>query len=178
VEYPLKTPLRRHLIFLLPLLLHASCGYHNPYIYSGPERSIYVTHWQNRTNALQLDTKIFQSLTHWFQKSSSIKVTKEKATADLILAGEIISIQLPSLSYAANNTTSQVKVTLTVRYILKDIKTDKILLEVPSETWTEDARVTRSGTATSDNEDQALTTIVDDLSEKIYIKTLSKLSQI
>lgn len=174
----MKTPLRRHLIFLLPLLLLAACGYHNPYIYSGPERSIYVTHWQNRTSALQLDTKIFLSLTNWFQKSSSIKVTKEKATADLILAGEIISIQLPSLSYGPNNTTSQVKVTLTVRYILKEIKTDRIILEVPSETWTEDARVTRSGTATSDNEDKALTTIVDDLSEKIYIKTLSKLSQI
>ncbi len=173
----MKTTLRRHLFFLLTVLLVAACGYHNPYIYSGPEKSIYVTHWQNRTNALQLDTKIYQSLTHWFQKSSSIKVTKEKAKADLILAGEIISIQLPSLSYGANNTTSQVKVTLTVRYILKEIKTDKIILEVPGETWTEDARVTRSGTATTDNEDQALTTIVDDLSEKIYIKALSKLSQ-
>lgn len=174
----MKTTLRLNLFFLLPALFIAACGYHNPYIYDGPEKSIYVTHWQNKTNALQLDTKIYQSLTHWFQKSSSIKVTKEKAGADLILAGEIVSIQLPSLSYGAANTTTQVKVVLTVRYILKEIKTDKILLEVPGETWTEDARVTRSATTTTDNEEKALAIIVDDLSEKIYIKAMGKLSQL
>lgn len=174
----MKTTLRLNLLCLLTVLLLAACGYHNPYIYSGPEKAIYVTHWQNKTNALQLDTKIYQSLTHWFQKSSSIKITKEKAGADLILAGEILSIQLPSLAYGTANSTTQVKVMLTVRYILKEIKTDKILLEVPSETWTEDARVTRSATTTTDNEERALATIVDDLSEKIYIKAMGKLAQI
>jgi len=174
----LKTTRRLNLLFLLTVLLLAACGYHNPYIYSGPEKAIYVAHWQNKTNALQLDTKIYQSLTHWFQKSSSIKITKEKAGADLILAGEIVSIQLPSLAYGVANSTTQVKVMLTVRYILKEIKTDKILLEVPSETWTEDARITRSATTTTDNEEKALATIIDDLSEKIYIKAMGKLAQI
>lgn len=174
----MKTTLRLNLLCFLTVLLLAACGYHNPYIYSGPEKAIYVTHWQNKTNALQLDTKIYQSLTHWFQKSSSIKITKEKAGADLILAGEIVSIQLPSLAYGVANSTTQVKVMLTVRYILKEIKTDKILLEVPSETWTEDARVTRSATTTTDNEEKALATIIDDLSEKIYIKAMGKLSQL
>lgn len=173
----LKTTLRLNLLFLLTALFLSACGYHNPYVYKGPEKSIYVTHWQNSTNALQLDSKIYQSLTHWFQKSSAIKITKEKDGADFILAGEIISIQLPSLSYGAANSTSQVKVMLTVRYILKEINTDRIMLEVPAETWTEDSRVTRSATTTTDNEDKALATIIDDLSEKIYIKALGKLSQ-
>lgn len=166
------------LFFLFTSLFLTACGYHNPYVYSGPEKSIYVTHWKNKTNALQLDTKIYQSLSRWFQKSGSLKVTKEKAGADLILAGEIISIQLPSLSYGAGNNATEVKVLLTVRYILKDIKTDKVLLEVPSETWTEDSRITQSSTATSNNEEKALASIIDDLSEKIYMKALDKLSQI
>lgn len=173
----LKTSLRLSSFFLLIALVLGACGYHNPYIYTGPEKSIYVTHWKNKTNALQLDTKIYQSLTRWFQKTNSIKVTKEKAGADLILAGEILSIQQPSLSYGVSNSAIQVKVVLTVRYILKDIKTDTVLLEVPSETWSEDARTTKSATVTADSETRALTTIIDDLSEKIYIKSLNKLSE-
>jgi hypothetical protein len=173
----LKTSLRLSSFFLLTALFITACGYHNPYIYSGPEKSIYVTHWKNKTNALQLDTKIYQSLTRWFQKSNSIKITKEKAGADLILAGEVLSIQLPSLSYGSGNSATQVKVMLTVRYILKDIKTDKVLMEVPSETWNQDSLITTSSAATSDNETKALARIIDDLSEKIYMKALAKISQ-
>jgi hypothetical protein len=172
----LKTSLRLSSLFLLTALILTACGYHNPYIYTGPEKTIYVTHWKNKTNALQLDAKIYQSLTHWFQKSNSIKVINEKAGADLILAGEVLSIQLPSLSYGIGNTATSVKVILTVRYILKDIKTGEVLLEVPSERWVEDSRTTQSSTVTTDNEDRALATIIDDLSEKIYIKALAKLS--
>ena len=174
----MKTTLRLSSLFLLTALILTGCGYHNPYVYTGPEKSIYVTHWKNRTNALQLDSRIYQSLTHWFQKSSSLKVSKEKAGADLILAGEIISIQLPSLSYGSGNSTAEVKVILTVRYILKEIKTDKVLLEVPGETWTEYSRISSSSTATLDNEERALKTIIDNLSEKIYIKALGQLSQL
>jgi hypothetical protein len=173
----LKTSLRLSSLFLLTALVLTACGYHNPYIYSGPEKSIYVTHWKNKTNALQLDTKIYQSLTRWFQKSNSLKITKEKAGADLILAGEVLSIQLPSLSYGSGNNATQVKVMLTVRYILKDIKTDKVLLEVPSETWNQDSLITTSSSATSDNESKALARIIDDLSEKIYMKALGKIAQ-
>ncbi len=172
----MKTSLRLSSLFLLTALILTACGYHNPYVYTGPEKSIYVTHWKNKTNALQLDAKIYQSLTHWFQKSNSIKVTKEKAGADLILAGEVLSIQLPSLSYGIGNNATTVQVILTVRYILKDIKTGEVLLEVPSEVWAEDSRTTQNATATTDNEDRALATIIDNLSEKIYIKTLSKIS--
>ena len=172
----MKTSLRLSSLFFLTALILTACGYHNPYIYSGPEKSIYVTHWKNNTNALQLDTKIYQSLTHWFQKSNSIKVTKEKTGADLILAGEVLSIQLPSLSYGIDNSATSVKVILTVRYILKDIKTGEVLLEVPFERWSEDSRTTQSAAATTDNEDRSLSTIIDNLSEKIYIKALGKLS--
>lgn len=174
----MKTTLRLSSLFLLSALIFAGCGYHNPYVYTGPEKSIYVTHWNNKTNALQLDSRIYQSLTHWFQKSSALKVSKKKAGADLILAGEIISIELPSLSYGADYSTAEVKVILTVRYILKEIKTDKVLLEVPSESWTEYSRISSSSTSTLDNEDRALKTIIDNLSEKIYIKALGQLTQL
>ncbi len=162
---------------LLTSIILTSCGYHNPYVYSGPDRDLYITTWHNRTNELLLDAKIYQSLVRWYQKSGSIKVTKDKKGAHLILAGEIISIDLPSLSYGTANAATEVKVLLTVRYILKDIETGKVLMEVGQETWTEQYKVGADSSESSDNEKEALGVIIDDLSEKIYIQTLDLLAK-
>jgi len=159
-------------------LLLTACGYHNPYVYSGPEKKVYFASWKNRTNELQLDAKIYQSLIRWYQKSESFKFVKNKADADLILGGEIVSIDLPSLAYGANNTTTEVKLKLQVRYIMKEITTDKILFQEPGQTRTEEYTVTPDSTSTSDNEKEALATIIDELSQDIYVKTLTKLSSI
>ena len=107
-------------LLILFVFLLSSCGYRNPNVYSGPEKSIYITNWKNRTNELTLDIKIYQSLVKWYQKSSSITVTKGREGADLILAGEIVSIDLPSLSYGESSAASEVKLKLKIRYILKD----------------------------------------------------------
>jgi lipopolysaccharide assembly LptE-like protein len=171
--------IRKYLIpfVLLAGFILASCGYHNPYVYSGPNRDLYITTWHNRTNDLLLDAKIYQSLTRWYQKSGSIKVTKQKEGAQLILAGEIISIDLPSLSYGTDDNATEVKVLLTVRYILKDIQSGKVLMEVGHEVWTEEYKVGASSSESSDNEKDALAIIIDDLSERIYLKTLGILSK-
>jgi len=168
--------------FILPLvlvtgLILASCGYRNPYVYSGPDQNLYITNWHNRTNELLLDAKIFQSLVKWYQKSGSIKVIKGKDGAQLILAGEIISIDLPSLAYGSGNDATEVKVLLTVRYVLKDLVKNTVLLEVGRETWSEEYKVGASSSESSDNEKKALGIIIEDLSENIYIKTLDILSK-
>ncbi len=173
----LKTAKRFIPFILLVGLVLSSCGYHNPYVYSGPDRDLYITTWHNRTNELLLDAKIYQSLVRWYQKSGSIKVTKEKEGSHLILAGEIISIDLPSLSYGIANSATEVKVLLTVRYILKNLETGKVLMEVGKETWTEQYKVGDSSSESSDNEKEALGIIIDDLSEKIYIQTLDLLAK-
>lgn len=93
------------------------------------------------------------------------------------MAGEIMSIDLPSLSYGSGNDATEVKVLLTVRYVLKDIESGKVLLEVGNEIWTEEYKVGSTASESSDNEKEALDIIIDDLSEKVYIKTLNKLSR-
>ncbi|TKB11192.1 LptE family protein [Desulforhopalus sp. IMCC35007] len=172
----MKTVLK-NVSILLFLILVASCGYKNPNVYNGPSKVIYATEWKNRTSELGLDSKIYRSLTSWFQKSGSITTVREKDGADLILAGEIVSIELPSLSYGSNVAT-EVKVRLKVRYILKEISTNKVLLEVPSETWTEEYLVTTSSSTNSDNEAEALDQIIEDLSKKIYQRTVALLPKI
>lgn len=173
----MKTVLRSATIMLL-LILVASCGYRNPNVYSGPSKVIYATEWKNRTSELGLDAEIYRSLNKWFQKSGSLTTVREKGGADLILAGEIVSIELPSLSYGVNNIANEVKVRLTVRYILKEIATNKVLLEAPRETWTEEYLVTSSSATNSDNEAKALESIIEDLSRKIYQRTVATLPQI
>jgi hypothetical protein len=165
-------------LFVLSVFLLTSCGYHNPYVYTGPDISVYITTWPNRTSELRLDSKIYQSLIKWYQKSGgSIKVKKEKEGADLILAGEIVSIDLPSLSYGSGGITKEVKVRLTIRYILKNLKTGKVLAEVPNQVYAEAYTISSSSSATKDNESKALDQIIDDLSEKIYLRTLNELKQ-
>ena len=167
---------------IFPLIIAAciiaSCGYHNPNVYNGPNKIIYITEWKNRTSELGLDSRIYRSLTRWFQKSGSISTVREKAGADLILAGEIVSLELPSLSYGANNIATEVKVRLRVRYVLKEIATNTILLEVPDEVWNENYLISTNSSANLDNEKKAVDAIIEDLSQRIYQRTVSKLPKL
>ena len=162
-------------IFLLALPLLISCGYHNPYVYNGPAKTIYIATWKNRTSQLQLNTKLNQSLLSWYQRNSSIKVVNSKAEADLILGGEIVSIDIPSLSYGANNITREVNLKLRVRYVLKDLKAQTILFQVSGEQRTEEYVVTNDNAFDSASESRALATVIDELSQDIYSRTLAVL---
>jgi hypothetical protein len=125
---------------------------------------------------LQLDAKIYQSLIKWFQKSGSLHITKTKEGADYILAGEIISYNIPSLTFGANNNTSEVNLRLKVRYVFKDLTTDKVLFDAPKETWIEEYKITSDAAETRDNADDALEIIIDEMSQKIYQKALLELA--
>ncbi len=157
---------------IVVVFIVTACGYYNPNVYNGPSKTIYLAEWKNRTSQLGLDSQIYRSLTAWFQKTDSITTVRKKAGADLILAGEIISIDLPSLSYKSNSLTTQVKVNLRVRYILKEISTKKIVFETPGELWTEPYLVSSDVTVNRNNERVALDTIIEDLSKRIYRHTI------
>jgi outer membrane lipopolysaccharide assembly protein LptE/RlpB len=164
-------------LFLITILflISTGCGYHFPAVatYDGPGKTLYINHWQNRTSELGIDATLYKSLSGQFQQSEAITVTRNKEQADLILAGEITSIELPSAAWGNDAATTDIKVRLVVRYVLKDLKTRELLLEVPSETWTEDY-ASRMGTT---GENKALNTIINDLSERIYLSTLTGLQQ-
>ena len=153
------------------------CGYRNPYVYSGPDKTIYVTTWKNRTSNLQLDAKIYQELIKWFQKSGSLKITKDKEGADYILAGEIVSIDIPSLAYDSANDASDIKLRLKVRYIFKDLVDDQVLFQRPTVERQQSYTVTGDAAETRDNYNEALDTLVEDLAQDIYQKTLVELSK-
>jgi len=159
-------------IILVCTLLLNGCGYSFPHVYEGAHRVVYMPTWQNRTNKLGLDMKIYQSLSRWFQQSEKVDLTKEQSGADLTLTGEILSIDLPSVSWNTVSDATATKVSLYVRYALKDVQSGKILWEVPSKLYTADYSV-NSATIAADNE--ALAKIIDDMSEDIYLGVLKKI---
>jgi len=172
----LKTAIRCTL--LVAVLLVAACGYHNPNVYNGPNRTIYITDWKNRTSELGINTKLYQSLVRWFQNSSSLHVSSERQGADLILAGEIKSLYLPSRSYGSNNIAIQGKMLLSVRYVLKDLQTDAVLLEEPDHVFGEDYLISTDSTVTRDNENKAIDQALKDLSQKVYQRCLVVMSKL
>jgi len=157
---------------LLCAFLLGGCGYYFPHVYEGQHRVIYMPTWQNRTNKLGLDMKIYQSLSRWFQKSESVDLTKEKSGADLILVGEILSIDLPTVSWNTISDATGTKVNLHVRYALKDVQSGKMIWEVPGKLYSADYTVSSATTAA---DDVALAKIIDDLSEDIYLGALNKI---
>ena len=160
------------LVFSLSLLFSGCSGYYFPGVYDGPAVSIYMPTWQNRTDRLGIDNTMYNSLSSWFLKSDKLNLTKEKEGADMVLAGEIISIHLPGIGWNSSARTTDVKVELVLRYVLKDLKTGKIVWEAPREVWTEDYNTVVQNAA---NEDEAIEQILDDVAEKIYLGTISRI---
>ena len=158
-------------IFCLIFLL-GGCGYYFPHIYDGPEKSVYMPNWKNRTDKLGIDAVMYQSLSIWFQKSKAIRITKKKETADLILAGEITYIDLPSVAWDGNARTTDVKVRLGPAGSIRGANAGAVPREVPNDLWTEDYDTLNQS---ADSEEEALRQIIDDVSEKIYLGTLDKL---
>ncbi len=179
INYPLEYSVKKHITRLLLitalLMIPTGCGYHFPAVatYDGPGKTLYMSQWKNRTSKLGIDTTLYRSLSGWFQQSEAITITRDKEQADLILAGEIVYIELPSVAWGDDTITTDINIRLTVRYVLKDLKTGELLIEVPSELWTEDYPA-QMGTM---GENKALKTIINDLSERIYLNTLTSLQQ-
>jgi hypothetical protein len=82
------------------------------------------------------------------------------------------------LSYRSNRDAAEVKLTLRVRYILKDIATGKVLVEAPSDYYTESYLTSSSSAVEEENKKQALETIIKDLSQKIYQRTLVQIPKL
>ena len=154
------------------LVAITSCGYYFPHVYEGKHRVIYAATWKNRTNKLKLDMTIYKSLSRWFQKTQSVDLTKNQIGADYILSGEIISIDLPTVSWDTNSDATGTKVKLYVRYALKDRRTGAILWQENNKLYTADYTV---AVANSAADDEALAAIIEDMSEIIYLATLKQL---
>jgi len=175
-----------YLFFIVVLLggttINVGCGYHNPYVMpeqgSLPPAKLYFEIWPNRTNELGLESKIYRTLRFWFKKSKIIHTTTDKNEADFLLEGEIVSINLPGLSYGTFDRAVEVKAILKVRYALKQNRDGKILWEVPAQVFEEAIVLGNDPSTTRGSKKKALALISDDLAEAVYLKTHDTLSML
>ena len=163
------------LSLLLPLVAAlGGCGYSFPALKDdGKPRIIYMADWENRTQKLALDSQIYQNLARWFRKSAAFRLTKNREGADYVLAGEILSIDLPSVSWSSRALATDVKLSLNTRYVVKDLKSGKIVWEVPGKTYTSDFAADME--VNSFSESNALREIVGDLAEDLYVGLLHRI---
>ena len=168
----MKISRRSCLLLALALPALAGCGYSFPHVMDGPERVIYMPDWPNRTNKLSLDTRIYQSLARWFQRTDAARITKKREGADYILAGEIQSIYLPSVAWDGVTRAAGINVVLTVRYALQDAKTGRIIWEVPGKSYSCDYAENRAGSV---GEEGALEEIIADLAVDLYMGAMRRL---
>ncbi len=173
MRHPQRSVLTLSLLLIILSVL-ASCGYRTPY--SNTTQVITLHNWKNRTNELQITAEISNRLAEWYQKTSMVTTNGDTKTADLVLSGEIISIDKPILSYNTNNVANQIKVKLRLRYILKDLHSEKILIEEPGRTWIQTYLTANNAVQTRANYYAAIDEIVEKLCEEIYQRTLMALS--
>jgi hypothetical protein len=162
------------ILFLL-LFLCSSCGYSNPYVRKDsqerPAKTLLMTTWQNRTNELGLESIYFRLFNAWFKNSSQITVVFAEDQADLKLSGEISAIDLPGLFYDTFDEALEVKIKLTVRFTLRDLKNNSVLWQERQFTIYEPFILEPSGQRTQYNKQKALLRIGDQIGELIYLRT-------
>ena len=162
-------------ILLLLSLTLSSCGYRNPYVkkttQSSPAKTILLTTWQNRTNELGLESVYFRLFNAWFKNSSRINVVFDEEQADLKLNGEISAIDLPGLFYGPSEEALEIKLKLTVRFTLRDNRSNSILWQEKHYIFYEPFIIDPSGEKAEFNKQRALLRIGDELAELIYLRT-------
>ena len=161
------------LLFFLIILL-SSCGYTNPYVKKDSRDNytpkLLITTWQNRTNELGLESEYFRLFNSWFKKSARIDVVFEEKDADLKLTGEISSIDLPGLFYDSFDEALEIKIKLTVRFILYDKRNNVILWEEKQYRVHEPFILDPTREQTQLNKHRALLLIGDEIGELIYLR--------
>ena len=168
------------LLYITICLTLSGCGYHHPLAggqdYQGSPKTLYIDIWPNRTNEIGLESTIFKSLSSWFRKTPHIKHTQDKEKADFVLQGEIVSINVPGLSYGQFETELEEKAILTVQYSMREAGKDKVTWDMTKEVFEEEYQIENDAARTRNNRKQALAVIADDLSESIYFRMVRTLS--
>lgn len=165
----------RFMVVLLLILVLSSCGYSNPYVTkvsdNVPAKKLLITTWQNRTNELGLESAYFRLFNSWFKNSSRIKVVFDEEQADLKLTGEISAIDLPGLFYGPSEEALEIKIKLTVRFTLRDVRNNSILWQEKQYVFYEPFLIDPAGERSEFNKQKALLRIGDDIAEIIYLRT-------
>ena len=148
-----------------------SCGYHlegRPESFNSRWHSIYIPVWENPTSEIRLGEIMSETLRERFALSGILKITS-KEKADLILYGEIVSVDIGGLSYDVYTKTLERRVWVKAKARLVERSTGKVIWEDDHLSRFEDYSVTNiEGGSIDPGREEALCRMADDLAEIIY----------
>jgi outer membrane lipopolysaccharide assembly protein LptE/RlpB len=166
----------KHLSLLLILLIAAGCGYHNPNMLppgqQGKVLKLYIPIWPNPTNEIRLASDINNALQDWLGQSKQFTLVNSSGEADYVLNGKINAVSYTGRAYDSKNVAKALIATLNVDYTVTDTRTGKPAWEAKGFSLAESYSL-----ETDTHKKQALDTLVDNLSEQIYLRLYSAISR-
>lgn len=169
----------RYLLTIIGLLLLAGCGYHHPA--SRPAQvgaiAIHATTWENRTNEIALEGLLLQKTADWIQQSRLFRLEIDPARADYIFSGTIMAVNNPATAFNSGDRATSLKAWVKVSYRLIEQSTGKTLWEINDTTRSRNFLTGDDAVRNRSNQEEALAIVADELTEQIYLKLLSSLSE-
>ncbi len=176
----MKTAAKSLILALFALLILQGCGYHTPYLKNvdqeKPAAIVYMTVWTNQTNELGLESLIFQKTADWLQQSRHLRITRDKAQADYLLTGTILSVDYPATAFSITDVATTLQARVKTTYKLTDRTTSKTIWQVSETPRQTDYAAGADAVRSQSNKRTALTTIADELGEQIYLRITATLT--
>lgn len=156
--------------FVAFLLLLSSCGYRLASYLPPDIASIAVPILKNDTYQPGIEVPITNRIIIEFLRDGSLKIRK-KRESDLLLLGRITEYARDVIAYDSEDTDEPIEYRLNIglRFILKDLRTNKVLWDTTDLTGTTTYFVTGHYSKT---EEEALTDATEDLAKKVVEKVV------
>lgn len=158
---------------LVVLLAASGCGYSFKAVgLTAPEgvRTIAVTVLENRTSESGIETIFASDLAYEFSRSKVLRVV-DKDTADAVLSGCIVFLNVDAISHTASYQSDERRVTLALDLVLK--RTDgEVIWSVRALQDRECFKVSSDKLDTEANERAAIETIFERMAEIVHYRIL------
>jgi len=169
---------RLALLFLvLTSLAVANCGYR---FSPGGEwidkslQTVFVDNIANTTSEPFIEIYLRNGLEDQFRKSSRFRLTASKDTADLIMQGAILSLNVPPVAYDRYDKATEGRAVMTVDLRFEDRRAGKKLWAVTNFSGNETYRIDQANpSSTSFSKSAALLKLSNDMAEKAYRNLMS-----
>ena len=159
------------------LFIASGCGYANKSLIAPGANTIFVRTFTNKIDITTepstrqkynvykpfLETKVTNAIIDRFLYDANLKLTDETA-ADLLLEGKIVNYLRQPLKYSDAKDIEEYRLNITVNFTLKDLRTDKIMLQEISLTADTTYFVTGKSAKT---EEAAIDVLVEDLARRL-----------
>lgn len=165
------------LFLILTSLVLTNCGYR---FSPGGEwidkslQTVFVDNIANTTSEPFIEIYLRNGLEDQFRKSSRFRLTASKDTADLIMQGTILSLNIPPVAYDRYDKATEGRAVMTVNLLFEQRAAGKKLWAVTNFSGNETYRIDQANpSATSVSKSTALQKLSNDMAEKAYRNLMS-----